>query len=194
MSPFWIALFLSFIDSCRRIVLRFRRGRLFQVSIDMEPGPELPTSHQTNGSGHHGEFTPSTTPTRVSPTRNPKCARCRNHGIKVKVKGHKKKCQYATCVCPCCSLIEERRIVMAKQNAAKKGEPPADEGGFAPADYGSEFVFQRDYLVNGGEPASMKVSAFKFTGGKLPFLSLTAFPYMGVSPVLSFPNTSFLNR
>lgn len=147
------------------------------MSIEMESVAELPTSRQTNGSEHpnHEVFTSSTTPTRVSPSRNPKCARCRNHGIKVKVKGHKKKCQYATCACPCCSLIEERRIVMAKQNAAKKGEPLVDEVGFVPADYSSEFVFQRDresYRVNGGEPASLKLSAFKFTGGKLLFLSL----------------------
>lgn len=139
---------------------------------------EHSTSRPTNGSGHehHGVCT---TPTEASPSRKPKCARCRNHGIKVKVKGHKKSCQYATCVCPNCSLIEERRIVMAKQNAAKKGEPQTDEAGYAPVDYSSEFVFNRDretYLLNGGEPSSVKLSAFKFTGGKWLFPSLTASP------------------
>ncbi|CAM2107868.1 unnamed protein product [Caretta caretta] len=40
-----------------------------------------------------------------APARSPTCARCRNHGIRVLLKGHKKSCQFQGCQCDKCILI-----------------------------------------------------------------------------------------
>ncbi|KAA0718885.1 Doublesex- and mab-3-related transcription factor B1 [Triplophysa tibetana] len=53
--------------------------------------------------------------------RNPKCARCRNHGLVVPLKGHSGQCQFKTCVCWKCSLIAERTKILASQRRIKTG-------------------------------------------------------------------------
>uniref|UniRef100_A0A8C7S328 DM domain-containing protein n=1 Tax=Oncorhynchus mykiss TaxID=8022 RepID=A0A8C7S328_ONCMY len=52
--------------------------------------------------------------------RNPKCARCRNHGFIVQLKGHSGQCQFLKCNCWKCSLIAERTKIMAFQRRIKK--------------------------------------------------------------------------
>ncbi|KAE9415556.1 hypothetical protein Angca_002702, partial [Angiostrongylus cantonensis] len=48
--------------------------------------------------------------------RDPQCARCRQHGIRVPLRGHKRVlCQFANCKCEMCELVEDRRSLMAKQ-------------------------------------------------------------------------------
>ncbi|WKX94991.1 hypothetical protein Q1695_011890 [Nippostrongylus brasiliensis] len=48
--------------------------------------------------------------------RDPQCARCRQHGIRVPLRGHKRiLCQFANCKCEMCELVEDRRSLMAKQ-------------------------------------------------------------------------------
>uniref|UniRef100_A0AC34F988 DM domain-containing protein n=1 Tax=Panagrolaimus sp. ES5 TaxID=591445 RepID=A0AC34F988_9BILA len=48
--------------------------------------------------------------------RRPKCARCSAHGQKQALRGHKKAtCPFNQCECDMCALVENRRVLMARQ-------------------------------------------------------------------------------
>ncbi|TRY97552.1 hypothetical protein DNTS_002589 [Danionella cerebrum] len=55
-------------------------------------------------------------------SRLPKCARCRNHGFTVQLKGHSGKCQFKECSCWKCSLINQRTRILASQRRIKSVE------------------------------------------------------------------------
>uniref|UniRef100_A0A8C1TY90 DM domain-containing protein n=1 Tax=Cyprinus carpio TaxID=7962 RepID=A0A8C1TY90_CYPCA len=54
--------------------------------------------------------------------RSPKCARCRNHGFVVQLKGHSGQCQFKQCLCWKCSLINERTRILASQRRIRSGQ------------------------------------------------------------------------
>jgi hypothetical protein len=52
---------------------------------------------------------------RAPKPREPKCTKCRNHGLILPKKNHKGRCHFEQCQCPKCRIIDERREVLKEQ-------------------------------------------------------------------------------
>lgn len=50
------------------------------------------------------------------------CVRCRNHDLRVTLRGHKQYCPYASCTCDKCRFTAEQQRQMRLQNAIRRAE------------------------------------------------------------------------
>lgn len=50
----------------------------------------------------------------------PNCARCSNHGLKMKLRAHKRFCAYRNCYCEKCKITNNRQRDMALQTALRR--------------------------------------------------------------------------
>ncbi|KAK8773004.1 hypothetical protein V5799_012462 [Amblyomma americanum] len=48
------------------------------------------------------------------------CSRCRNHGVRVVLKGHKRVCPHRYCSCDRCGLVTMRRQILAEEASIQK--------------------------------------------------------------------------
>lgn len=58
----------------------------------------------------------------LSGRKESNCVRCRNHGLKIVLRGHKQYCPYAACACDKCRFTAEQQRQMRLQNAIRRAE------------------------------------------------------------------------
>lgn len=67
--------------------------------------------------------------TTAEEPRQPKCSRCRNHGIIVPQKGHMRVCPFIDCSCWKCCLVSQRSRLTALQRSLNKTQDKEQRSG-----------------------------------------------------------------
>jgi hypothetical protein len=70
----------------------------------------------------HHQHNLNTTNETPSGRKESNCVRCRNHGLRVTLKGHKTYCPYASCTCDKCRFTAEQQRQMRLQGAIRRQE------------------------------------------------------------------------
>ncbi|XP_072227191.1 uncharacterized protein [Leuresthes tenuis] len=105
-------------------------------------------------------------PPSLTEPKQPKCSRCRHHGIIIPKKGHTKFCPFLHCECWKCFLISQRtrvsnlqrnltrarNVESAKQRPGARGAAPAAEGTSGASDGGATSGQVYPQCASGGTP------------------------------------------
>ncbi|XP_023714148.1 doublesex- and mab-3-related transcription factor 2-like [Cryptotermes secundus] len=95
-----------------------KEGTLLPPRTSGATGNSLRAKASSSGTTETSTHTPNSYPT---------CSRCRNHWLKIRVKGHKRFCKYRDCTCEKCSLVAEGQKISALRMAVWRAQVQ-DEG------------------------------------------------------------------
>jgi doublesex- and mab-3-related transcription factor 4/5 len=92
--------------------------------MDREGTQLLPGTFGATGSSQAATLSSSEATATSSdiPNSYPTCSRCRNHWLKIRVKGHRKLCKYRDCTCEKCSLVAEGQKLSALRMAVLRAQ------------------------------------------------------------------------